>query len=156
MYKFDDIPHDDVSHFVSEFGYGDCHMLSQYLSEQYSFDIGIIKSHPSGIPIHSFVYINDVYALDAHGIDLIENTIERYRGFCDEYEEVDIRTDRVPRDAAIDELGVWCPMSSGDHQMVDEEFKHIAAITNIIAKIQEAIHGPPKITPSLKPKKFTP
>ena len=136
MYNFEDINHEDVKSFIVEFGYGSCHLLSQYLSKEFSKDIGIIKSSPSGMVIHSFIYLNDEYAFDAHGIDQIENTIKRYESFSAEYKEEFVSVERFSPDTAASELSFWCSFDDNDEHFMQEEFKHLDSLLNIKEKIE--------------------
>lgn len=136
MYKFEDIKHDDVKSFIMEFGYGSCHLLSQYIAKEMSKDIGIIKSDPSGMVIHSFIYLNDKYAFDAHGIDTIENTIQRYESFAAEYDEDQITVERHIPEEGVRELAFWCSFDDNDEDFMKSEFNHLDSLINIKEKLE--------------------
>ena len=160
MYKFEDFKHGDVESFIVEFGYGECHSLSHFLALEYNLDIGIIKSFPSEIPLHSFVFLDDKYAFDAHGIDTIENTIKRYETFAAEYDEDTVIADRYSKDEAISELSNWCTVDDATLAFVKAEFNHLDSLTHIKDQLTKVLDTKIKQTDKLydslknKPKKL--
>lgn len=111
-----DLEKSDIADFISYYGYGDCHLLSQAIASNYKFDIGLIKSEPSGMIIHSFVALDSETSFDAHGIDTINNTYKRYSHLSDEYDEIDSSVEILPFDEAIKVLSF---ISYADQQEFD-------------------------------------
>ncbi len=116
---------DDIEDFITTYGYGDCHLLSQYLSSKYNFDIGLIFSEPSGNIIHSFIFINDSFSFDSHGFDTIENTVNRYVSFSDEFGDSDISYERLRYSDAIIQLSQLSFFDNDDIKRVEEHLNDV-------------------------------
>jgi hypothetical protein len=145
MYLFKDLNlkeeyQDFIESFTNDFAYGDCFLLAELLAEKYDLNVGIIRSEPSGMIIHGFVMINEEYALDAHGIDKLENTIKRYKDFCFDYGENEISFEIYQKDYGIKEMNKW---SSFDEDCIKlaitdlEEFIRIVDLKNNIEEYKK-------------------
>lgn len=149
---FEDNFKDDIEGFIINYGYGDCHLMSEIIAAQYSLDIGLVITEPSGKIVHSFVFLNDTYALDAHGIDLIQNTVNRYSGcITDNFDDDSIDFIRMSKEEAAVMLSQIVYFQNEDYINFKDYFndvlKHTDLNKNILNIINEKIINNKKIKP---------
>lgn len=142
----------DIEDFITTYGYGDCHLMSEILADKYSLDIGIVITEPSGTIVHSFVFLNDRYAFDAHGIDLIKNTVNRYSGSISDNDNDDsIDFIRLKKEEAAVMLSKIVYFQDDDYSNFKDFFNDILKQTDLEKHINDAINQKMTNTKKIKP-----
>lgn len=137
--KFENYNDSVVDDFISYFGYGNCHDLSLTIAEEFGLDIGIIRSQPSGMPVHSIIFLSDKLTFDAHGIEDINTKVDRYSHFAHDFEEDEVDLERMNIKEGINHLqGLSC-MGDEEKEFTLSELSILDERTGFRAKIQRVI-----------------
>ena len=140
MIRLKDFDDEEVEEFIQEYGYGNCHLLSQFIAKKYNLDIGIVRLSNSGILIHSFIFINDEYTFDAHGINNLEEIRRNYKKVVKSYNESNLTIERLPTHEGVDFLSIWAYADDDDLEFTSLEFKRLDKLTSIKNKLESEIY----------------
>lgn len=106
--------------------FGDCHILSTVLSEVSKSPVGVVFDKSTDLPVHSFVVLETGLALDANGINSIDDVINVYKSASDNagfsrdfyFEEFDYKK-------GIKFLNLWSNVDVDYYESALEEFKMV-------------------------------
>lgn len=141
MIRLKDFDNEEVEEFIQEYGYGNCHLLSQFIAKKYNLDIGVVKLNKSGILIHSFVFLNDQSTFDAHGINNPEEIERNYQKAMRSHDESNLTIERLPTHEGVDFLSIWAYADDDDLEFMSSEFKRLDKLTSIKEKLESLIYN---------------
>jgi hypothetical protein len=119
-----------IEDFINNYGYGDCCLLAEIMAKKYDLNIGVISSETEGNLIHAFVFLNDDYGFDAHGVNKINDIISKYQSFALEHGDENVIIDRYIKDYGLKVLNSWSHFENDYRNFAKNEIEEILNIIN--------------------------